>query len=462
MDRNELRKELTMSYNDLVTYLLKKYGGATADYFCTPTCKSRSSKIGRTKEGLLCHHIDEDKGGNLSSSYSASLQPFTWQKKERLVYCNYLEHLILHIKIAVLRQRSSLKTPMDVWNFFSTGGIFMVCEDINKLFSGTDDIRPWQRHCLLQIEDNYPEYLELLNLILYYIDRQYIGERSGTPLLQNGSVYHFSDVDATVVRFNEADRTITLRFPDGRERNYDIFWHLSQFTYDDMIRLIHLLFVTGWSPVSDDFRSALSSVETDFSRKYYENLRIDYHGFGFPEFAGIPLDPEEYGCDNADEYISMAFPSYSTDAAEIRGRIPVFWKGRLPRRVTASKHPYLVRVRAVFRIKPGQTPFIQYKQVNPLRLTDECFNNQQRHLLTFREGRVVTSTFIYDKRTNAFYPKYYGLSGKIEDSDLIVSMTREDYALMKTHYQVLKCEVLDGCYFVPASSAPAGPMVSPP
>lgn len=452
MDRDELSKELALSYNDLVTYLLEKYGAAKSDYFCTSTCRSRNSKISRTKEGLLCHHIDEDKGGNLSNPCSASMQPFDWQKKDRLVYCNYLEHLILHIKIAVLRQRSSLKKPRDIWDFFSTGGIFMLCEDINNLFFNKNNLLPWQQHCLAQVENNYSEYIALLNLLLYYIDCQYIGERGKTPLLQNGSVYHYPDSNTTILHFDEATKRVTMLFSDGTEHIMDIFWYLDQFTHSDMVRLIHLEFSSGCDSASDEIRKALSSNETDFSRKHYENLRIDYHGFGFPEFAGIPLDPSEYGCDNADEYISKAFPAHSTDATVIRGRVPVFWKGHTPRHVYSSKKPYLVRVRAVFRIKPGQTPFIQFKQSNGLMMTDACFHNQRYNFLTFREGRVVTTTFIYDKRTDAFYSRYYGLGRTLVDSALIVSMTREDYALMKKHYQVLKCEVLDGCYFEPMSS----------
>jgi len=110
--RAEIVKEMSMPYETLVEYLLVKYGGAIGDYFSTPECKTKNKKAVRTAEGLYCHHIDEDKGGNLSNPCSARRQPFEWQKKERLVYCNLLEHLILHIKIAILRQKTKFKKPL--------------------------------------------------------------------------------------------------------------------------------------------------------------------------------------------------------------------------------------------------------------------------------------------------------------------------------------------------------------
>lgn len=90
---------MEMNYDEFVSYLLKKYGPAKYDYFTNATCKTKSKRISRTKEGLFCHHIDEDKGYMLSHTGCALEQPFEYQKAERLVYCNYIEHLLLHILI---------------------------------------------------------------------------------------------------------------------------------------------------------------------------------------------------------------------------------------------------------------------------------------------------------------------------------------------------------------------------
>lgn len=99
MTKEELDLQLAMNYNDLVQYLLQKHGVAKYDYFCTPECRSKNKKLRRTNEGLFCHHIDEDKASNLSQRKVALESDFSMQKAERLVYCSYLEHLLLHIKI---------------------------------------------------------------------------------------------------------------------------------------------------------------------------------------------------------------------------------------------------------------------------------------------------------------------------------------------------------------------------
>ena len=82
-----------MTYGELVDYLLKKYGPVECDYFRTEACKSKNPKVSRTNEGLYCHHIDEDKAIMLCNDKFAVNNPFEYQKAERLVYCNALEHL---------------------------------------------------------------------------------------------------------------------------------------------------------------------------------------------------------------------------------------------------------------------------------------------------------------------------------------------------------------------------------
>lgn len=455
MNRQELCNALSMSYDELVAHLLSKYGPSTSDYFATPKCRSRRSAVSRTGEGLICHHIDEDKGGNLSHTDSAVLQPFEWQRKERLVYCNHLEHLLLHIKIAILRQKSALRSPTDVMDFFSTGGIYMVCHDVNALYCDIDSALPWQKNCFSMIESNYDDYISVLSLLLYYIDQQYAGARNGPPLLQAGSVYHYSDCDATVLGYDDSTKILSLRSPDGRERKMTVYSCYNQLTYQDALRLIADTLSSGHNTLYPQIRSNIAAIDSSFAKSHYSKLLVDFHGYGFPEFSHIPLDAAAYGSASVDEYISNAFPSFFTDRSIVSDREPVFWKGNIPRIVTAQKYPYVVRIRAVFRIKPGHAPFVPYKQPNGIMRTDSNFSNKQHHFLTFREGRPVSSTFVYDRRTNSYYARYYGLDNTIQDSDLIVSVTNVDYALMKKNYQILKCEVLDGCYFKPTETKKA-------
>lgn len=102
---------LSLTYSEAVKYLLAKYGPAINDYFSEKSysrflrgeIKSITRrKYQRTFEGLYCHHIDENKFENLSNfDYIKKYRyPFFYHKKERLVYCDLFEHLILHTLIA--------------------------------------------------------------------------------------------------------------------------------------------------------------------------------------------------------------------------------------------------------------------------------------------------------------------------------------------------------------------------
>lgn len=94
-------------------FLLTKYGAATDDYFKESSYKKTLKSKGKIKsitkgnttrssEGLYCHHIDENKHQSLSSALRliSSDLPFEYQKKERLVYSDLIEHAILHALIS--------------------------------------------------------------------------------------------------------------------------------------------------------------------------------------------------------------------------------------------------------------------------------------------------------------------------------------------------------------------------
>ena len=122
MDRCEIEKELRMTYEELCKYLQGKYGIAKVNYFPNEECRARNKKVSRTNEGLFCHHIYEKFGGsNLCHPSMARQYPYEYQKRENLVYCNYLEHLLLHLKINISSDLIMNK-PLDVKRFFNSDG----------------------------------------------------------------------------------------------------------------------------------------------------------------------------------------------------------------------------------------------------------------------------------------------------------------------------------------------------
>lgn len=102
---------LSKTYNEAVECLLKKYGAAEDDYyreksyerFLKGEIKSiTKGKFSRSMEGLECHHILENKFLNMTNSSFIKDQniPFKYHQKEYLVFCDVVEHAILHTLIA--------------------------------------------------------------------------------------------------------------------------------------------------------------------------------------------------------------------------------------------------------------------------------------------------------------------------------------------------------------------------
>lgn len=91
-------KLMDFDYFPLVNFLVNKYGYVNSDYFKNDDCLERCETL---NNGLFIHHIDEYSIPGLSNYDIAIKNDFSHQKSERLVYCNLLEHLILHYKILI-------------------------------------------------------------------------------------------------------------------------------------------------------------------------------------------------------------------------------------------------------------------------------------------------------------------------------------------------------------------------
>lgn len=111
----EYKQLLSKNYEKAVEFLLKKYGTAEDDYFSEKSYERflkgeikniTKGKFSRSVDGLECHHVDEDKFLNISNRDSikdfitGQNVPFESHQKERLVFCDVIEHAILHILIA--------------------------------------------------------------------------------------------------------------------------------------------------------------------------------------------------------------------------------------------------------------------------------------------------------------------------------------------------------------------------
>ena len=163
MDNSEVKSELMMTYNNLVDYLLDKYGPAQYNYFSTNTCKTRNAKVSRASEGLVCHHIDEDKAIRLSTPSYAARNPFEYQLASRLVYCNALEHLLLHVKIV----EEPLHIEANILESPGIGGaVRFICPEINDYYNGYEFKQEYKKRMYSLIENNFAEYIGILIYML--------------------------------------------------------------------------------------------------------------------------------------------------------------------------------------------------------------------------------------------------------------------------------------------------------
>jgi hypothetical protein len=163
-------EEINMSYDDYVAYLLDKYGPAECSYFCTDACKSTNKKISRTSEGLFCHHVREDTAILLSDPLHAKINPFEFQMAHNLVYCNYLEHLILHVKIVELDHKKP-DGPIGL----GIEGVTMIYTQLNGIYSYPNKVLrdDWRRAAIEAVQDRYEDYLEVMKYFRHQVISKY-------------------------------------------------------------------------------------------------------------------------------------------------------------------------------------------------------------------------------------------------------------------------------------------------
>ena len=158
----------SMPYNEIVELLLKKYGTAKHDYFTDRECTIKNKLVSRSAEGLFCHHIDEDKAIMLSNDKYAAQNPFEYQKASRLVYCNLLEHLLLHVKIA-----EEPRNPDANENELPGigGAINFICKDLNDIYAGKEPADEWRKKVAALVKDSFDDYIRILRHLWRVIEQ---------------------------------------------------------------------------------------------------------------------------------------------------------------------------------------------------------------------------------------------------------------------------------------------------
>lgn len=158
---------LKTNYQDIVSALLKKYGSAKHNYFKDTACKIKNPLVTRTNEGLFCHHIDEDKAIMLCNDKFAVNNSFEYQKADRLVYCNLLEHLLLHVKIAENPSPDANENELPGIG----GAINFICKDLNDIYSGKKFSDEWRKNVADKVKDNFDDYIIILRYLWNIVEK---------------------------------------------------------------------------------------------------------------------------------------------------------------------------------------------------------------------------------------------------------------------------------------------------
>ena len=394
MDKAEIKKEIALPYDDLCNYLKTKYGKATCNYFPNEQCKGKSSKVTRTADGLICHHICEDRGGNLSNPPQARFQPYSWQLAENLVYCNLIEHLILHIKICILRQKHSIFDHHDLISFFAGGGTFQITSDINDAFEMNGTNVKWKQRCFAEISDNLTDYINILQSLITYIKNNTKAISSIVP---------------------ELDKMLS----------------------EDIKRMCK-----GYSDFYDDIYAAIVKEPTTTAIDYSETWKVDFVGHGFPQFSDELLDYDIYGSKTIDEYLHLGLPTINGKEAfyEIKEK-PLFCIGDIPLNIKAdNQYNYIIRAKSSFTLKEGKNPFYADKTI--------VVNDTDDNNLRFKKGIIRENSFHYNSLNKCFEETWKSSTGEtLHSRDIIVYIGKNDFDMFFDTYNVKNFDIIDGCYW---------------
>lgn len=110
---------------------------------------------------------------------------------------------------------------------------------------------------------------------------------------------------------------------------------------------------------------------------------------------------------------------------------PCFWSGNyIPDKVLENNRYYFVRLRTRFYIRENKLPFIQIK------------NN-----LLYKGTESLETSDVYDYNTGKYFSEWVDASDNKHDTRVELTMTCTDYQLFKEHYELVDCEIIDGCWF---------------
>ena len=164
-----------MPHDEYVAYLWQIHGKSQYDYFLTPAKTMVNQKIERRQEGLMLHHISEECGTDIQQLLTirtAKELPFEIYKASNFVYCDYFEHLLLHIKIAL----EDLERGRQKLNGIDLAGAKILWRELNKYY-GIGKALVGRKYAIELVKDKYKDYVTIMSTLAKLI-------KDGHPLGQ--------------------------------------------------------------------------------------------------------------------------------------------------------------------------------------------------------------------------------------------------------------------------------------
>ena len=110
---------------------------------------------------------------------------------------------------------------------------------------------------------------------------------------------------------------------------------------------------------------------------------------------------------------------------------PQFWIGDyIPNEALDDDHYYFIRINTQFKIKPKYLPCIQVKG-SPF----------------YRPNEWLKTSDIYSKVDHEYHSRIIDLNGNEVPASVTLTLTQTDFDLIREHYFLINCKILDGCYF---------------
>ena len=138
---------------DIATKVFKLFSKMSMSNYAIQVDDSLSKDLTQAELKVI-----QQVGFGLSNKEIAQRYPFEWQLKENIVYCDYLEHLLLHVLIC--------KYPSDDKSsciYAGIGGVVdFIVPELNDLYSGWITNQAWRKNCHNRVLADKEVYLSIL------------------------------------------------------------------------------------------------------------------------------------------------------------------------------------------------------------------------------------------------------------------------------------------------------------